>query len=158
MKSITLKKDQVIFRQDDATDCMYEVEQGKVGIFAEYRTPQEELLTGISSGGIFGEMGLLEGNLRSATAVALEDGTVCSVITDAEMNEFFRTRPEKVLGLLRTLSQRIREIDEKYMNVCRLIYENDQAEKKGVRPSEEVNRQLNEILREFGNINTLWLN
>ena len=44
------------------------------------------------------------------------------------------------------------------MNVCRLIYENDQAEKNGVRPSEEVNRQLNEILREFGNINTLWLN
>ena len=56
---------QVIFREGDPGDSMFEVYTGKVGVYANYGTADEKLLTDYFPGKYFGEMGLLDHAPRS---------------------------------------------------------------------------------------------
>lgn len=66
-------KGQVIFQQGDDGDAMYLVESGLVKISAESLDGQEAILTEVRPGETFGELALLDGAPRSATAMALAD-------------------------------------------------------------------------------------
>jgi CRP-like cAMP-binding protein len=55
----------VIYRAGDASDCAYIIKRGEVEI-RQNRGPVETL----HAGEVFGEMGLLDGGTRTATAVA----------------------------------------------------------------------------------------
>ncbi len=61
-----------IFSEGDAADCAYLVEDGWVEILAENGDRQKSLSM-IGPGEIFGEMGVIDGSPRSATAVAAEN-------------------------------------------------------------------------------------
>jgi len=67
------RKGQVIFQQGDDGDAMYLVESGLVKISAESMAGQEAILTELRTGETFGELALLDGVPRSATATALAD-------------------------------------------------------------------------------------
>ena len=41
METKTFKKGEVIFKQGDLSDCMYDILWGEVGIYANYGTPEE---------------------------------------------------------------------------------------------------------------------
>ena len=85
------QKGEFIFKQGEYASCMYDICQGKVGIIANYGEDGEKTLTELGEGASFGEMGMLEGYPRSATAVALEDGTEVRVVT-AESVQLLRLR------------------------------------------------------------------
>ncbi len=157
MKTATFDQNQVIFEQGSASDCMYDIVSGKVGLYVNYQQENENQLAVLKTGEIFGEMGLVESLPRSATAVALEAGTVLSPVAKEDLEGYLKYRPDQVLKLLRALSQRTRETDRKYHRVCQVIYENEQAEKRGDGPNPDINRQLEDISREYGSVNTLWL-
>lgn len=142
------KKGEVIFRQGDPGDCMYDILSGKVGVYAAYATPNEKLLTELAAGGFFGEMGLLDKAVRSATVVALED-TQVEVVTEADFNAFFTKNPEKVFRIMQQLSQRLRRQTEDYMEACRAIYEVVEAENKGKTRSKSLKAKLNEIFEMY---------
>lgn len=124
-------KGDVIFREGDPGDCMYDVYTGKVGIYARYKTPEETHLTDIYPDHYFGEMGLLDRAPRSATAVALEDDTNLGVVTEESFAEFFRKNPARVLMVLQTLSANLRRRTNDYIRVCRQIKE--LADKEGAK-------------------------
>src|SRR5688572_12908824 len=67
------RKGQVIFHQGDDGDAMYLVESGLVKISAESVDGQEAILTEVRPGETFGELALLDGAPRSATAMAVDD-------------------------------------------------------------------------------------
>ena len=75
MKTKQYQKGEVIFRQGDYARTMYDVLSGSVGIFVAYETENEKQLTTLSPGQFLGEMGMIDAFPRSATAVAMEDGT-----------------------------------------------------------------------------------
>ncbi len=126
MKEITFSKDQVIFRQGEQSKVMYGILSGKVGIYKEYQTENEKEISVLEAGQTFGEMGMIEYYPRSATAVALED-TVVQEISEDEVTEYFRDKPEMLLNLMKQLSHRIRETTQKYVDVCRTVNEREQA-------------------------------
>ena len=69
-------KGEVIFKEGALESFMYDLIEGKVGIYAHYGEAGEKLLTELNAedgGATFGEMGLIDVMPRSATAVALED-------------------------------------------------------------------------------------
>ena len=124
MKEITFNKDQIIFCQGENASVMYDIISGKIGIFTDYQTEQEKKIAELDAGEVFGEMGLIEYWPRSATAVALEDGTVVTELGEDDLKEYLKDKPEKLLTVMRQLSRRIRETTQNYVNVCRTVNEN----------------------------------
>ena len=123
METKTFKKGEIIFKQGDLSDCMYDILWGKVGIYANYGTPEEKLLTTLETERFFGEMGMIEGRLRSATAVALEKDTRLKVITPESFDAYFKESPAKVLLIMQNMSHRIRELTRDYLEACRAAAE-----------------------------------
>lgn len=123
------KKGEIIFRQGDPGDCMYDIHSGKVGVYAAYGTPEQKLLTEFYEDQYFGEMGLLEKAPRSATAVAVEPCTA-AVITEEGFGEFFEKNPAKVLKVMQQMSQNLRRRTNDFVEVCRNIKELSEKEEK----------------------------
>ena len=145
MKDVSFHAGDVVFREGEMQLSMYEVRKGSVGIYLDYGTEQERQLTVLKEKQLFGEMGLLEAAPRSATAVALQDGTFLRVIDEEEFNAFFQDKPELLLQILKQLSARIRENTEKYEQVCRTLAESVKADRSGAEKSTELTRQMESI-------------
>ena len=125
----SFKKGAVIFRQGDAGDCMYDIQFGRVGIFDHYGEPDEKKIAELFADQIFGEMGLLDHAPRSATAVALENDTVLSVISEEEFYEYFEKEPVKILVLMQQMCNRLRRTSKDYLEACRTVHDTVAAEK-----------------------------
>ena len=120
-------RDTVIFREGESGNCMYAVEGGCVGIYTGYGTDQEQLLTELVPGTFFGEMGMIEQEPRSATAVALEDDTFVEIIRPENLTALFKANPAQVDMILRHLSHRLRQLTDDYKRVCDDVYESWQS-------------------------------
>lgn len=94
-----------IFVQDDDGSCMYVVRSGKVNI-----TTFGTVLESIGPNGVFGEMALIDGSPRSATAVASEP-TEVAPIDRAAFAHLVRQDPDFALRVMRVLTARIRQMN-----------------------------------------------
>jgi len=147
----TYKKGQFIFKEGDEANCMYDIHWGTVGIYAHYGTKQEKLLTKLHSEEFFGEMGLVDLEPRSATAVALEKDTKVEIITGEAFGSFLQERPAKVLMIMQHMSQRIRDLTKDYLEVCGTVAEAVDTEKTGKAKSDgllEKLKKFNDIYQE----------
>ena len=149
MNTKTFNKNEVIFRQGEYATTMYELSTGSVAIYADYETPDQKELATLNAGEIFGEMGLIECMPRSATVVALEDGTTLQEITSAEFSEYFKDSPDKVLAVMKQMSARLRETNQKYADACRTVYDTVETEKKGEKKSSGLLSRLNFFHKEY---------
>jgi len=100
---ITYKTDEVIFKENSSTGCMYLVKSGAVVLYLNYGKDNEHLLGAVSHGKIFGENGLNINGVQIYTAVALGDTTVIK-ITRSNFREYVVNNPDTVLGLIRSLT------------------------------------------------------
>ena len=98
----------VIFRAGSPSKCMYEVQKGKVGLFSDYGTPDQKMLAEVGPERFFGEMGMVEGLPRSATAVVTEDYTTVAEITWDLLGLYFKTKPAKVVQIMQQMGDRLR--------------------------------------------------
>ena len=154
MKEISCKKDQVIFRQGEIGSVMYDIVSGKIGIFTDYQTEKEKKIAELDAGQVFGEMGMIEFYPRSATAVALEDGTVLRELGESELRDYMKDKPEKLLLLMKQLSQRIRETTQAYLGVCRTVSERRRAEQE---KDANAQRQRQQELNNYASLySTFW--
>ena len=117
------KKDEVIFRQGDYAGSMFDILAGSVGIYAAYGTEHEKQLTVLGEGQLMGEMGLIEAYPRSATAVAMEDGTRLQEIDEKEFSAYFYERPERLLLIMQQISQRLRDRTADYEDALGVLRE-----------------------------------
>ena len=136
-------RNEVIFKEGDMSNCMYDIHFGSVGIFAAYGTENEKLLTELKADEFFGEMGMIDAYPRSATAVALEEGTKVEIITAENFGAYFQDKPAKVLQIMQHMSQRIRGLTKDYLEACQAI--NETVENEDI--SEEKRSKLKEVLK-----------
>jgi len=113
---------EVVFREGDIGECFYQILSGTAGAYVNYGTPDEQKLTDITAGQYFGEMAVIEAWPRSTTIVA-EDELHVLEIKEAQLNEYFRTQPDKILAIMRQLSNRIRTLTEEYDEVTAFLKE-----------------------------------
>lgn len=111
---------QVIFRAGDKAECLYEVYSGKVGIYSDYQTENQKLLTELHSEAVFGEMGLLDDMPRSATAVSLEESSLLMVKKE-HFRLFFQKKPMKVLHILQQMCMQLRKLSREYLDLCKTL-------------------------------------
>ena len=128
---LILKRNEIIFSEGDKADRMYDIRAGRVGIYANYGTKEEKLLTELSKDQFFGEMGIIEGYPRSATAVAMGDMTELTVIAKNEFEDYCKRNPEKTILIMKNMSARIRDLTRDYLEACHTIAESMEAEQKG---------------------------
>ncbi len=95
-----------IFVQEDEGAHMYAVRSGRVKIVVS-----GTILENVGPNGIFGEMSLLDGSPRSATAVALEP-TEVAVIDERAFLYMVEQDPTFALQLLRRLASRLRSMNQ----------------------------------------------
>ena len=66
------KKEEIIFHQGDPGNVLYVVETGLIGVFVTSEDGTEMLLATLAPGESFGELALIDGGPRSASAKAIE--------------------------------------------------------------------------------------
>lgn len=136
-ENMKFKKGQIIFREGDAGDCMYYIGFGRVGIYTDYGTEQEVLLSELYDNDFFGEMGIIEKLPRSATAVVMENGTVLTRITEEGLEDLFKEKPDFILFIMQHLSARLRRLTRDYVKACGTLSRMDGNEKGGKALSSE---------------------
>jgi CRP/FNR family transcriptional regulator, cyclic AMP receptor protein len=75
LKKRRYRKGEIIFHQGDPSDCLYIIGAGQVRIYLTNPDGREITLRIYESASAFGELALLDGKPRSASAAALEDTT-----------------------------------------------------------------------------------
>ncbi len=81
-----------IFRQGDPGDCAYVVEDGRIAITLDDDRVSQAVATR-GPGEIFGEMAIIDGSPRSATATAIEDARLLVVTADRLSHRMARADP-----------------------------------------------------------------
>lgn len=119
----TFPKGTVIFREGEESNSMFDIHWGSVGIYTGYGTDEQKLLTELHANSFFGEMGMIDREPRSATAVTLENGTTLETIYPEDLEDLFRKNPPKVEMILRHLSYRLRKLTDDYLAACRKLSE-----------------------------------
>jgi len=125
-ETVNYKAGTVIFREGEPGRCMYAIHWGQVGIYTDYGKPEQKLLGDLNAGQFFGEMGMIEDEPRSATAVAMTDTTL-EIINAEDLAELFEQNPPKVDMILQNLSHRLRKLTISYQDVCAKIAEKQNA-------------------------------
>lgn len=137
LQSRRVVKNQTIFLQGDPGDEMFLVLEGRIKICCESLSGREITLTILNDGGFFGEMALLDGETRSATALAESKGQLL-VLRRADFQKFLKEVPNSSISLLAFLSRRLRRANDKIQDMALLTVRerlaavlSDIAEKEG---------------------------
>lgn len=147
MEKKQFKRGEIIFRESTLANTMYEIKNGRVGIFIAYGTENERKLTELDAGRIFGEMAVIEVYPRSATAVALAD-TEAEEISTADLQDYFKDHPQKLMEIMRGMTRRLRELTDDYTEVCGRIEAWEQSTDTG----EEKGSELMAGIRKFAEL------
>ncbi len=105
-------KNSVILFEDDPGDSLYVVVTGLVKVVLIGEDGREVILSVLKEGDFFGEMSLIDDQPRSAHVIAMEDSNLV-VLRREDFQHRLREAPSISLGMLRALSRRLREADEK---------------------------------------------
>lgn len=100
-----------LFREGDRGDYMCLILGGQVNILKEAHDSEDKIVSSVDTGKTLGEMSMVDGEPRSATAVTADDTTL-AILTRASFNRLIQDKPALGVKILmkvaRLLSQRLR--------------------------------------------------
>ena len=102
------KAGSVIFREDDEAHELFVIKSGQVRIQMGNRTLNE-----LAADSIFGEMALIDGEPRSATAIAMTDVELVPV-SEKQFLFLVSQTPYFALKVMRVLAQRLRATNKTF--------------------------------------------
>ncbi len=105
---VRLPAGKLLFGYGDPGDSLYVLRAGAVQIFCTNDTGERLVLETARRGDVFGEISLLDGGPRTASAVATED-LEAVVVDRASLGEFLRQHPAAAFDLLAAAGRRLRE-------------------------------------------------
>lgn len=109
-----------IFLQGDPGIGLYIVRDGEVEIKRKDNSGKEHTLANFIKGDFFGELALVDGEKRSASAVAVTDCRI-SVLFKPDLDEFIEKFPRKGIKILQGISiilaERLRKLNEDYFQL-----------------------------------------
>ena len=108
--------DDVIFREGDVGNEMFIIQSGKVKISKQLKDGVEKTLVILGAGDFFGEMAVIDKDVRSANAMAMEPSRLIAL--DEEVFEMhMQTNPKIVKKILKNLTSRLREANQQIANL-----------------------------------------
>jgi uncharacterized membrane protein len=110
LREVNVEAGHTVFAQGDEGDAMYVIEDGAVDIVAG-SGKQKVILTSLFKQQYFGELSLLDGAPRSASAVANRATHLLALDRD-DFVEFIKKRPDAALSIMHEVGERIRATNE----------------------------------------------
>ncbi len=110
---VDVKAGALLFRQGDRSDGCYIVVDGVLSIFAQSPQGEESLLALLGAGDVIGEMGLIDGMPRSASAAALKPSSL-AFLDSRSFNRFAEESPAVYRQMLSIISTRLRATNEAF--------------------------------------------
>jgi len=105
------EKGDTVFSAGDAGDTVYIVRSGSVQVYIENYEGQKIILRENLKGDVFGDISLLDGGPRTATAVAVEASETLSLDRD-QLLQLITKYPHAGLDLLTVMGRRLRATNE----------------------------------------------
>jgi len=102
---------ETVFHEGEPGDELFLVKDGRVQVFITSDIGDKITLADAQSGDVFGEISLLDGGPRTASAAAIDATTVLKLDRD-RLFELVQRHPHVALDLLTVLGQRLRATDE----------------------------------------------
>ena len=108
----TIRKSEVLFRKGDVGSSMFIVQDGAIEICVLSEQDQEDIrVSTINRGGFFGELALISGLPRTATARAIEDCRLLEMWREEFIN-FLSTRPIVAISMIDEIGKRLQATNE----------------------------------------------
>ena len=114
-KNVILKPGQLLFKEGEESNGMFLVRSGDFEIYMK-KDETEVLLAKVGPGAMIGETALFDKKPRSASAKAAAPAEVTH-ITDEEFSKLMKQIPRWFVGLMGTLSGRLRQTNERLQKV-----------------------------------------
>ena len=111
MEKKQFNENQSVFKVGELPDKMYLLVKGSVGIFLPTNQTHKPNFI-IQENELFGEMGIIENELRMATARCLVKSEIISITKD-EFDKRVNSSDVFVKGSLKALSYRLRAVEKK---------------------------------------------
>ncbi|HEU0169572.1 MAG TPA: cyclic nucleotide-binding domain-containing protein [Chloroflexota bacterium] len=103
---------QDVMLQGDPSDSLHILVKGAVKVERELPNQREPLfLAELAPGDIVGEMGVLNGELRTATVTAIEDSETLE-IPAKPLKEIFQDDPDVLIAVMKVINERLRTTDD----------------------------------------------
>jgi len=112
LETIKVSAGTTLFHRGDPGDSLYVVRSGEVEIFFKNDTGERMVLELATAGHFFGEISLLDGGARTASALVTQDLDAV-VITRSDLAELIKLRPDAAMELLAATGRRLRDTNEK---------------------------------------------
>lgn len=96
---------EVLFRQNAESDALYVIDAGRVSVRLQGPDGRDHEIAQLGPGDVLGEMGVMTGEKRTATAVAIGQVRAYRLPRDA-FDSLLRVRPEVAEALARVLAER----------------------------------------------------
>ncbi len=141
MRLAPFGRGEIITRQDAAAHWLYVLTRGEVEVKVRGEGGSEKLVARLASPNVFGEMGVMTGERRTATISAATE-VECYRIDKEIFKAVLRNRPEMVEIISQVMARRRAELAA--------VRENLDAEAKRRRVKEERNKILGSIQSFFG--------
>ncbi len=104
-------RNQVIFYEGDLGGSLYIIATGTVKIVMMSDDGREHILGMLHNGDFFGEISLIDGQPRSATAIAQDKVSIVTISRD-DFVRLLKENPEMSLKIMVTLCERLRRTDK----------------------------------------------
>jgi uncharacterized membrane protein len=101
----------MIFRRADPGGAIFIVASGEVEVFIEDSTGERIVFETVKAGHFFGELSLLDGESRSASAQAVQ-ATRALRVDRADLENLFSRHPAAAMDVLGVIGRRLREADK----------------------------------------------
>lgn len=101
----------IVFVKDDPGESMFIVEDGAVRIYVPGTQGADLTLAVMQPGEFFGDLSLLDGRPRSASAEAARNTTLLTLERE-DLTELVLSRPQAALAILTVIAARLRETDQ----------------------------------------------
>ena len=149
MKIIKYKKNTIIINQGDLSRSLFVIIYGRLKVSATDEEGNQTIFTFMNAGDYFGELSLLDEAPRSATVSTVEDCTVLN-LDNAVFKDFMDLHPSACWPLFKSLTHRIRTMDEKiclltsrdvYGRLIETIYKQAKENSEGVLVTQKLTHQ-----------------
>lgn len=111
LEEVSFDEGAVIFHQNDPGDAAYIIRSGLVRIWTHDEDAREVTLARLGPDDFFGELAVLDGGPRSASATALEPTTL-GRLTKEQMQKFLLNHPQAALTMIQEIGRRLRQTNK----------------------------------------------